>query len=238
MTAELQELIEREAAAAEAEPDEDTETSDEPEPETSDEPVPAPGPTEKELEAREGKLDREDERHAKRIAEIMGQDAAELVPCMMCATRGFLYAAQVGSFPDDHRALIHEQLGEGSLAALEPADDAELCTACRGYGQRRTGSRVPGNETKACSGCGGSGWKAVYRAPEVPPTAALMQPGQIPGFTMPPLPPPQPAQAANGAGDYGSPPVGWHAQGKPGADTWDRWPGHPRYGIDPATGGW
>jgi hypothetical protein len=35
-----------------------------------------------------------------------------------------------------------------------------------------------------------------------------------------------------------APPPGWAEGGRIGGDSFGRWPGHPRYGVDPALGGW
>lgn len=211
MTETIAQIAEREAAEAEAEAPDDTadEPSDQldPEAEVETEAEVAPQPNDRAAEQREEKLEREDERHAKRVAEIMGEHATDLAPCMLCLTRGFVHTAAAGHYEDEHIAAVKAQLGEGTLGDYEDADDATRCEACKGKGQRRTHSEVPGQELKPCRVCNGSGWNTVTLPIEVPSLEQLMA---TPAPQFAPLPSPA---------------------GIP--DGWGRSPGHPHYGQHP-----
>lgn len=172
-----------------------------------DEAAPPPR-SQAEIDALTKKLKAEAARHEKRVSEIMGEDFALLVPSPVDWTPGYLF-----NVPEMHPspkavAELHALLGGATPVELRPATDAEACEACNALGEVLTGSRKPGQETKPCVACGGTGWK---------PKAA-------------PLAPVQPIQTFAGSND--AQPVQPNTMQV--ADRWGRPVGHPHYGLEPA----
>ena len=149
------------------EPVEPPEPGDDPEPtpEPEDEPAdPEAGngdrtgvPTEKEVQSVMDRLGRETERHAKRISEIMGEDALQLARCPMCdpGLDGFYFPRQ---FDDETKEMIRRAIGDAPEASYLTSPDAQQCPACDGLGKQLTGSKVPEHITKPCGSCRGAGW--------------------------------------------------------------------------------
>ena len=177
--------------------------------ETQLEAQPAQPRSQKEIEELQGKLEREGERHAKRVAEIMGDDFALLVPNPTDWTPGFLFnVPEMLPFPEQV-AAFDAIIGRGASAELAEAEDAEGCDKCNALGEVLTGSRKQGQETKPCSACNGTGWKTKLYP--VAPPAQLS--GSISGNVSGPVTP----------DTY---------QVK---DSWGRPRGHPHFGIDPVS---
>lgn len=170
----------------------------------------APAPrTQKEIEAIQRALEKEAERHDKRVREIMGDDYAMLVPSPVDWTPGYIFNVEGMQPDDDALAMLDAILGRGAAADFAPAEDAQACDKCHALGKTLTGSRVPGQETKPCVSCGGSGW--VAKMAEVAPLPYVVSGtnGQY-GTTLPP-------------------------NQVPVADRWGRPAGHPHYGMEPAN---
>jgi hypothetical protein len=156
-------------------------------------------------------LEKEAERHAKRVAEIMGDDFALLVPSPVDWTPGFLFNVAEMLPTPEQVAELHALLGGGAPVELREAEDARSCDKCNGLGDVLTGSRKPGQETKPCSGCGGVGW--VHKAAPV----ALVAPIAGTASQMPvSVPTPETYQVK---------------------DSWGRPMGHPHFGLDPVSVG-
>jgi hypothetical protein len=139
--------------------------------------------------------------------------------------------------PNAPEALVMKQAADAYFLAGEPKyvqhPTMEHCDACDGWGKMNTGSREPQNAWFLCWKCSGKGFVDKTLPPATPPVPFVPYSAPQTAYT-----PPQPLPGAPAAsGEPLSPPPGWHGNGKPGADTWDRWPGHPRYGIDPAMNG-
>lgn len=161
------------------------------------------------VERRMAQLEREGERHAKRVAEIMGEDAGLLIPSPIDWTPGFLFDPSMMPVDPQALAALDALLGRGNLDTFPVDETKERCDACDGWGKLRTGSRVENQDALPCWKCSGQGWKGrLHEAP---------QPAQPhPGFnvtTSGPFPPNQPVAA----------------------DQWGRPFGHPHYGLDPAS---
>jgi hypothetical protein len=130
------------------------------------------------------------------------------VPSPIDWTPGFLFAVP-GMLPGPEQiAALHEILGDAQHIDLQPATDAEACTACNALGEVLTGSRKPGQETKPCSACNGVGWKTRMATPIQPPNVTQF--------------PQQPAQPDAAPNQF------------PVADRWGRPVGHPHYNMEPA----
>lgn len=171
------------AEATEPESPDVDEDEDELEPPATDTDEPeaaaVPPMTERELEQAAGKLERERDRHAARVGEIMGEDANELVPCELCLPMipGFRFPVEPD---DDTKAAVLEAIGMGGTAELASADDARLCDTCNGLGVVLTGSHVPAHVTKPCRACRGAGYVEVGGpAPATPPGPADTRPPDV-----------------------------------------------------------
>lgn len=109
------------------------------------------------------KLDRENERHDKRVREIMGEDAAYLVNCPLCGdvSTGFLMVQEEGVISDEHLAKLKELLGIGLPSQLKPHPTAHRCETCDGDGYCDTGSKRAGFMEIECPTCHGKGWEGL-----------------------------------------------------------------------------
>jgi hypothetical protein len=222
MTAETQtirELADAEAARAEAEDTDDDDeaaadeeskppTEPEPEPEQPGEPAPEP-PTQAQLEKMMDKLSKEDERHAKRYAEVLGDQFAMMMPCPRCLESGHIYPPEVAPVDPDQLAAVDASLGRDVMPELLQAKDAERCQDCDGRGMVKTGAQNETGAAKVCTPCGGQGW--VTPSGNAPSGTATV--------TLHPL--------ENGNPD--------DADATPMPDRWGRPIGHPHWGQDPAT---
>jgi hypothetical protein len=214
----VRELAEAEAARAEAEaPDDDDEAAaDEesredvianPPAESPVEPEPEP-PTQAQLEKMMDKLSKEDERHRKRYAEVLGDQFAMMMPCPRCLESGHIYPPEVAPVDPDQLAAVDASLGRNVTPELREATDAIRCEACDGWGMVKTGAQNEAGAVKPCTPCGGVGWVA-------PAAAAAGKLGTAIA-----------TQLENGSpDDEGATPM---------PDRWGRPIGHPHWGQDPA----
>lgn len=219
----VSELAAEEAARAEAEQPEETEgdpteapaqpsegeqdeeqQEEEREVEQTDQP-----PTEAELKAAMGKLEKEDQRHARRYAEILGDQFGLMVPCPRCLESGHIYPPELAPLDEEQVAAVDASLGRADRRKLKRAKDTETCQDCGGEGQVLTGATNPQSLTKACTPCGGLGWVPVgAQTPSGPTVAANGEPGAL-------------RQLTTAAPDL--------------SDAWGRPAGHPHWGQDPAA---
>jgi len=180
------------------------------EPEAAAEAAPAPR-SQKEIEQSAKKLEAEAERHAKRVAEIMGDDFSLLVPSPVDWTPGFIFNVPEMLPSPEQVAEFDAILGRAQGADFLPAEDAEACAKCNALGQVLTGSRAAGQETKLCVSCNGAGW-VTKQIPYTPPV--LVANGTGTGINAAPVP---------------NQPIA--------ADRYGRPYGHPHYGLEPANVG-
>jgi hypothetical protein len=180
------------------------------EPEAASEAAPAPR-SQKEIEASAKKLEAEAERHAKRVAEIMGDDFSLLVPSPVDWTPGFIFNVPEMHPAPEQVAELHAIVGQSAPLELRDAEDAEGCEKCNALGEVLTGSRKPGQETKPCTACTGTGW----RTKALPLAQVSPIDYSVNANTTGTLPPNQPIAA----------------------DRWGRQYGHPHYGLEPAQVG-
>ena len=124
--------------------------------------------SERDLEKRGQKIDAENVRHAKRLGEIMGDDAADLDMCPMCSDdiAGFIYAPGKAPLSDEAIARVRMAIGMPVYDTLVQPPWAQACGDCQGQGKVKTGSVVPGKETTDCPTCGANGWINTRRRPE------------------------------------------------------------------------
>lgn len=146
----LREIVDREAAAAEVDDDEgaaeEGEDSPEPEPEPAE---PPPAPESAEQTAR--LLTREDRRHEKALAKVLGVEPP-LEPCTNCSSLGY--------FPPGTSAPV----GNAKYIA---------CPTCNAIGQVLTGSRNPQHAMAPCPECGGRGFLERIEQPASPPAPGM-----------------------------------------------------------------
>ena len=160
----------------EQEPDEDEDEDETPAPEPEPEPA---GLTEKQIEARFSKLDSENQRHAKRIGEILEEDANDLLQCPLCSSfiAGFILNAPVA---DEPRAATLGFLGVENAAELEHAADKGECPECKGSGRVVTGSKVHGYDVLDCATCDGFGYVLTTGDRPQAPAAPIVNGGGEP----------------------------------------------------------
>lgn len=118
----------------------------------------------KELAKIEDRLAREDERHANRVSEIMGEASIDLIQCPLCTTvvSGWMYPPNIAPIPDQAAHGVRVLLGMPDTTQLEPDPDLEVCPVCKGKGRLATPSLVSGYDSRDCSRCGTVGY--VVRA--------------------------------------------------------------------------
>ncbi len=211
-TESLQDIV-----ARETEPDDDENGDDEQdgqgegEPEAAADPE-APDasyvPPELDFEAQRKKLDKETDRHEKRVREIMADDAELLEACPLCQVPGFVFPfTEADPSAEPRRNAVMEYFG-GAEPPFVSAPDKALCGRCDGWGQVLTGAKNPTHRVGLCSTCNGNGWTAVVEP--MPQSGYQPVPGEV---SPPPL--------GNG--------LAGHAP-----DVWERPYGHPHYGVPPA----
>lgn len=151
-------IAEREAEEAEAELEEDAEAEQDTDAEEVEQPpAPATGePTDKQLQA----VDRENQRHGKRVHEIMGGFMEGFEPCAQCGTLGFTPPGPT--------------LRSNSMFIA--------CETCNGFGQVLTGSRSQQHATRDCPGCGGTGFLQKQEPPAPVGTASAATPVTAPEY--------------------------------------------------------
>jgi hypothetical protein len=103
------------------------------------------------------RLAAEAERHAKRIREILGDDAESLVACELCSPIFGGWRFDVA--PSEEQAIrVRQVLGLPDLSNYAMSATERLCDDCRGLGKVRTGSMVQGRESVTCDACAGKGY--------------------------------------------------------------------------------
>jgi hypothetical protein len=152
--------------------DDTGEPEPEPEPEDGEEPeseaVAARADRTGDIEKTHRALEKEAERHARRVEELMGSDFAALQSCELCweAAPGFRW----GRMPDPETvAHVRVVIGMPDLSNFAPSSTERQCDDCRGRGKVRTGSCVSKYETAICDACKGKGWVVTrQRLNEIP----------------------------------------------------------------------
>ena len=124
-------------------PDDDDEAEaaegEQPTPEPEPEPEPeARGVTAADVDA----LDRENTRHEKAVARIMGEDFRFVAACPTCQAFGFIWPP-----PPEERPEYREH------------SITKRCATCGGLGDVKTGSLRAGNELIRCADCKGYGYQ-------------------------------------------------------------------------------
>jgi hypothetical protein len=122
------------------------------------EPEQPQGLSQKQLEQALGKLEREAERHAKRVGEIMGDEIELLLACPLCdpLTPGKIMPtpATPERFP-----AVRAFMGDAEPQEWQQDPNTRTCQTCAGMGEVKTGSKVQSQTTLVCTDCGGKGWQ-------------------------------------------------------------------------------
>jgi hypothetical protein len=166
-----------------ADPGEDAETvepiegdDEEDTPQPPEEPSAPHALSEAEIDKRGQKLDAENVRHAKRVSEIMADDAPNLIPCPVCmdGIAGWVFLPEVQQLPPEAITRIRQLIGLPDLTTYDQAKFAEQCPDCHGMGEVKTGSLVNGFEVTTCEKCKKQGWvrTTAYQANGAPPADA------------------------------------------------------------------
>ena len=153
----MTQVLDEATADDEAEAEAEDETT--PEPVTEPEEETPTAQTDIDIEKASGKLANENQRHAKRVAEIMGADFDGLFECRACM--------------DFAAGFVWEQPTAGPI--YQPARETEMCPDCLGMGDVSTGA-VARNQLIQCKRCGGNGYLVLGGGAESPafvPTAPL-----------------------------------------------------------------
>lgn len=178
-TADAATIAEYNEQAGEDEDDDEPQPAPEPEPDEPDadaaDAAEAAVLSQRELEKRSQRLDGENTRHAKRVGEIMGDDAAaDLIPCPVCmdGIAGWIYPPEVAQLSPEAIARVRTVIGLPDFTTYRAANFGHECPECGGLGNVTTGSHVPGYEAATCERCKGQGWvrtnELVSVAGEVP----------------------------------------------------------------------
>lgn len=131
------------------------------EPNEGDDDATTPAPqTEAELNKQREQLARSSATWRRRVSDVLGEDAEHLVACPLCEPDipGFMFPPELVTPWSDEHAQLLAVLRDGGETVYAEATDVHRCGACDGYGKNLTGSRVPGQETKACAQCSGFGY--------------------------------------------------------------------------------
>jgi hypothetical protein len=113
------------------------------------------------LARRDKALDGLNKHVAKRLTEILGDDATAYTPCEICTAFGTPGWRPGGDLPAEVKVIVSHALGVQTADDLEQARDTARCADCGGRGYVRTGSLVPDFESAMCLACTGRGWVAT-----------------------------------------------------------------------------
>lgn len=151
------------------EPETDEETEEEPDGDeeeveaaaepTEPEAVETPQMDEKEIAKAFKALDKLREHVARRVDDIMGEDALQLIPCPACqdVAPGYVWPPNIFALSPEAEAGTRLLLGMQQPTDLEPHPAAAICETCNGKGQVQTPSKVPGYDVVDCPTCAATG---------------------------------------------------------------------------------
>lgn len=116
--------------------------------------------TEKQLEKRAESVFKENERHRKRISDLMEEDAVDLIPCPVCMDyfHGWIYDPAKAPLGEEQTQRVLQFVGISDNEQIPVAPWAQMCPDCNGYGEVKTGSKVQHAQTTGCVRCNKQGW--------------------------------------------------------------------------------
>lgn len=145
--------------------DEDEQGTEEESDETSDEEAATEGQaapdSEADMEAIGKKLDGLQKHVARRMGEILGDEAQHFEECEVCSffnTPGWRFS---GPYPPEVEVAVRTVLGMRAPDDYRPDGYSRQCDKCNGLGECVTGSKVLGQEALPCIDCAAKGWIAV-----------------------------------------------------------------------------
>jgi hypothetical protein len=150
-------------------------------------PEPAEEPAEEQQQAEESQariervhaqLEKLNKHTAKRLGEILGDDAPFFETCEICSFSNTPGMRPSGPLPPEVQAAVYAALGQASPSDYQTDSHATACPECNGFGEVATGSKVQGQDRLPCVACTGLGWvptdeSAGGNAPQATPPAEL-----------------------------------------------------------------
>lgn len=152
------------------------ETEPEPvEPETEDEPAEDTEPdeggdagepqsatvrTDREMEQVFKSLERLRKDTAKRVGNIFGDDATQLMECPLCAAvaPGYLWPQDIAPLAEEQVAALRMMLNMPVATDYVQSEAFQACPKCEGLGRVRTGSKVHNHDIAECPTCFAKGY--------------------------------------------------------------------------------
>lgn len=128
--------------------------------------------TDKEVAKAQDLLGNEAERHAKRVKQILGADADDLVQCALCSPAFAGWRTDAAPTPEVV-AAVRVAIGLPDVSNFLASDTEATCRSCGGLGEVRTGSLVPRFETAKCDACKGRGYMETRPRQGVEPGAEI-----------------------------------------------------------------
>ena len=97
---------------------------------------------------------------ARRVGNIFGDDAAELMECPLCAAvaPGYLWPQDVAPLAEEQIAALRMMLNMPVTTDYVQSEAFEACPKCEGLGRVRTGSKVQNHEIAECPRCFAKGY--------------------------------------------------------------------------------
>ena len=116
--------------------------------------------TDKEMEQVFRSLDRLRKDTAKRVGNIFGDDAVNLMDCPLCASvaPGYLWPPDVAPLAEEQTTALRLMLNMPVATDYQQSEDFMPCPKCDGLGRVRTGSKVQNHEVAECPRCFAKGY--------------------------------------------------------------------------------
>lgn len=123
-------------------------------------PAPPPGPTPESLEKRARSAETRFATYARGVRSLYEDEAENLLDCPLCPTfhKGMIDARFAGHLPEDVVDAVKFYLGFAREQEYAADPGTSACSTCQGKGKTKTGSTVPGQETRTCQACRGYGY--------------------------------------------------------------------------------
>lgn len=106
------------------------------------------------------KLDREAERHVKRLQEVLQEDALMLLPCELCNPRTSGWV-DLKAITDEVKQRVRIMIGDREPRKVKEDKYSRRCETCDGETVVDSGSKETSQKELPCIDCGGKGWVPV-----------------------------------------------------------------------------